>query len=119
MPTVCVIDDNAIALNVVKSGLTALGWNVVCFDNALGVAFKIKQLNPAVVLVDVNMPRLSGQGLMRTLTSRVGPQNAKLLLHSDQPEEVLRTLASQTGAHGYTKKTSDPRALDMAIRRFL
>lgn len=75
-----------------------------------------KKDDPAIMLLDVSMPRVSGPAMMKSLKSIVGPANAKILLHLDRSEAELQELIESSGADGYIKKTSDTQALDQALR---
>lgn len=117
--TVVVVDDNEIMLETVRAGLSPLGWRVVTFDNAFGVVTRIREANPDVILLDVNMPTLPGDKLVKSVTSVFGCPNARVLLHSDRPAGDLRKLVRESGAHGFIQKTDDAAALDRKLRQFL
>lgn len=108
-----VIDDSEIVLESIDEGLTRLGWSVRTFSNRHGVTVDIIEWQPDVVLVDVNMPLLTGESVMKILSSRLG--DSLLLLHSSLPVSELRPLVRKAEADGFVAKGSDIAALDRQI----
>lgn len=75
---------------------------------------KIRELVPDLVLLDIDMPHLSGLAVAETLRKEL-PQLKVLILSMHQhPEYVLRIL--QSGAHGYVLKESSIEELVKAIQ---
>jgi DNA-binding NarL/FixJ family response regulator len=113
---VLLVDDHP----VVRKGLSsclALQEQVVIIGEATdgqeGIR-KAKELNPDVVLMDVDMPHLNG--LSATEILRRENPNIKVLILSmhRHPEYVLRIL--QSGAKGYVLKEASPDELVSAIQ---
>jgi two-component system, NarL family, nitrate/nitrite response regulator NarL len=79
-------------------------------DEALRLA---KELNPDVVLMDINMPRMNGLAVTERLRQEA-PQVKVLVLsvHSNK-EYIFRII--QAGAHGYISKEAPPEELLKAI----
>lgn len=74
----------------------------------------VSKLRPDVILVDLELPGISGEDCLRAL-SVVAPAAALLVLTShDDPARVFASLSA--GAHGYLLKTSPPSDLVSAIR---
>ncbi len=66
----------------------------------------VKQLNPAMVLMDINMPRCDGL-LATRLIKRVAPQTVVVILTvSDDAGDLFEAVRS--GAQGYLLKSLDP-----------
>ncbi len=116
---VAVVDDSEIVLMTVQMALAGVGWDVTTFGNEVGVSLRIEDSEPEVVLVDVNMPGLNGEGLIKSLKKLSGLKSAKLLLHSDQDASALKLLATKTGADGFIQKTGDPAELVNRIEAYL
>jgi CheY-like chemotaxis protein len=77
------------------------------------------QEKPDLVLLDVCMPTVSGDTLVK-LFSKASPNSGTIiLLYSALDEPLLRSKAKGAGAHGYITKTGDTAALLRAIRRWL
>jgi CheY-like chemotaxis protein len=77
------------------------------------------QEKPDLVLLDVCMPTVSGDTLVK-LFSKASPNSGTIiLLYSALDEPLLRSKAKGSGAHGYITKTGDNAALLRAMRRWL
>ncbi|MFT4703625.1 MAG: DNA-binding response OmpR family regulator [Bradymonadia bacterium] len=117
-PRVAVIDDSEIVRVSVEVGLSAEGWEVSQFDNGYGVTNRVKQANPQIVLLDVNMPLVTGDKLAGILRKQLGA-SVKILLHSSMSASKLRGKVREAGADGYIEKTSDPAQLSRKLNHFL
>jgi CheY-like chemotaxis protein len=62
---------------------------------------------PDLVLVDVNMPALSGEGLVAVLRGREQTRDVPVLLHSSNDEVALAAAARRLGIEGWVAK-GDP-----------
>jgi len=76
---------------------------------------KIRALNPDVVLMDIDMPRMSGWDVMMQLKSEA-PKLPVIVL-SISPEGDYATQFLKAGAAGYLNKCSAPEQLTEAIRK--
>lgn len=117
-PRVVVIDDSEIVRATVELALSQHGWDVTSLDNAFGVAARVKQINPQIILLDVNMPLVDGEKLAGILQKLLNG-SAKILLHSSMSASELRQKVRATGSDGFVEKTNDPAALDRKLRSFL
>jgi DNA-binding response OmpR family regulator len=103
---ILVVDDSNVVLQGTAIALEDAGFDVITLDNPLSVAHVLRKEQPVLMLIDVNMPTLTGD----TVTSIVAKRGAgptKILLHSDVEELELRVRARQCGADGYIRKTGD------------
>ena len=57
---VLVVDDNESVRAMLKSGLAAMGWEVVLSNSGLGVSDQVQQENIDVVLLDIVMEAKEG-----------------------------------------------------------
>jgi DNA-binding NarL/FixJ family response regulator len=73
-----------------------------------------QQLQPDVILMDLEMPRLDGLGATAELTRMGFP--AKILFLSMRTDEKDVRAAAQRGAQGYLTKTCSRDELNAAIR---
>ena len=73
--TILVIDDNAVVLEVTRSTLEHAGFRVVTRDRASGAIAAVLQERPDLVLLDVNMPNMTGDSLADVLSrTRAAPE---------------------------------------------
>ena len=119
MKTVLVVDDSDVVLELVKKSLEGAGYSVITRNKPSGSVAAILRDKPDVVLLDVNMPTLSGDTIAKIL-ARVGQSAETLvLLHSSLSIDNLRLKAIATGAHGYIQKTESATELVRRIEYWL
>lgn len=76
---------------------------------------RAKELKPDVVLLDLNMPGLSGLETLQLLTQDLPSCAVIILTVSEEADELGQAL--RDGARGYLLKNIDAEALTSAIRR--
>src|SRR5690606_22382191 len=76
---------------------------------------RAKEFQPDVVLLDLNMPGLSGLETLQLLVQDVPRSNVVILTVSEEADELSQAL--RDGARGYLVKNIDAEALTTAIRR--
>ena len=64
---VLIVDDDRTCREMIDAVLSELGHTVLTRDNPLGTSAEILRERPDVVLLDINMPTLSGDELLRTI----------------------------------------------------
>ena len=74
----------------------------------------VDELRPAVVLMDIRMPRMSGLEATRALQQRPDPPHVIVLTTFDADEHVVGALAA--GADGFLLKDTPPPQILEAIR---
>ena len=104
---VLIVDDDPIVLAVTAERLEGLGYTVHTREEALGTSQWISTNQPDIILLDVNMPALSGTELALLIRRRQTTKKAVIVLYSSLPESELQALARTTGAIGVVHKTSD------------
>ena len=99
---ILVVDDDDLHLYTTKELLQDEHWEVMTYksNNGIGVTTFVKDTQPDIILLDVNMPGLSGDQLAKLLRWR----NAPFIFYSSNDEESLRESASKYGARGYICK---------------
>lgn len=113
---VLVVDDEESARRSVAQGLRELGWEVMeAADGLEGLEAAIRG-TPDVVLLDLRLPKLEGEEVLRRLreTSKV-----PLIVISAKREEDDRVAALDMGADDYLVKPFTVRELAARIRAVL
>jgi CheY-like chemotaxis protein len=111
---VLVVDDDPVILSVADAVLRGLGHEVITRDRALGTSAAIFELNPDVALIDVEMPGLAGDELVRIALKRefaVDGRETAFIFYSGRDREELDKLVAETGALGAIDKASGPSGL--------
>ncbi|MDB4993629.1 MAG: Response regulator [Myxococcaceae bacterium] len=110
---ILVVDDDASQVELSKRMLEREGFVVESALSAIGVTNIVRSFAPHVVLLDVQIPALSGDRLL-LLVRKNAPAATKLVLFSACDEEHLRSLAREVQADDWISKSWD---LDRVARR--
>ena len=111
------IDDH----NLFRSGVKALLARQPDFEvvgeaaDALEGLKRVRETSPDVVLLDLNMPGISGREAVKMLVEEMPRTHVLMLTVSEDEEDLMDTLKS--GARGYLLKNIDAEYLVDAIRR--
>jgi CheY-like chemotaxis protein len=101
---VLVIDDNEMHLYTTKELLQNDRIEVSTHKNWLGATNRVKDFQPDLVLLDINMPGLSGDKLTEIIKPCCDSIRAPIVFHSSNDEESLRELVKTHGVRGYICK---------------
>jgi two-component system, OmpR family, response regulator len=116
MLRVLVVDDDVDQLQMVSRILRLDGFEVATTSEAIGVTNLVRSFAPDVVLLDVNIPALSGDRLLQ-VARKASPTTTKFVLFSACDEDKLRTLARDVDAHDFIVKGGDGFLLAKRLRR--
>lgn len=115
---VLIVDDDRSHLETTRELLEDEGYEVLVHAGPFGATERIMTARPDVVLLDVNMPALSGEALLPLLRAREQTRDAFVVFHSSNDEEQLRAAARRLGADGWVCK-GDLAGLRRALARAL
>jgi PleD family two-component response regulator len=101
---VLVVDDDPVLLEIVRERLERAGCDVSVRDEALGTTQVVASVQPDVVLLDVNMPALSGTELLQLIRRRSSADSTRIILFSSLEPAELDDLVVKTGADGGLSK---------------
>jgi len=118
-PSILIVDDNTIVLEVAQAALEAAGFEVSTRSRGEGAVAAILQQKPDLVLLDVSMPHTRGDTIASIVASAAPAQKTILLLYSGLSPESLELKIRQTGAHGYIQKTDNTADLVGQVRQWL
>jgi len=101
---VLIVDDHAVVRAGIVDILRSHDWLVVVGEAAAGreALAKALELAPDLVVVDLNLPTLSGVGLMKSLRTQL-PKTKVLVLSMHEPDRVAGSII-ESGARGYVSK---------------
>src|SRR5687767_8406392 len=105
--TILVVDDSEVVLTVTKTLLVAAGYRVLTHPGAAGCVAVILQEKPDLVLIDVNMPKLGGETIVKLFGKAQPNSETIILLFSSLSAAQLEQRAQTSGAHGFIRKTDD------------
>jgi len=105
---ILIIDDEPFIAKAVSKTLRAAGYEVDSCLEWLEVSKAVHRMQPNLILLDVNMPVLTGDKVCAILRAHMtGPLEAsKIVFYSSEPVEQLRRLVDECGADGYIPKNT-------------
>jgi FixJ family two-component response regulator len=108
-PHVIIVDDDSAACASVCALLKVFDFDVTSFDSA--EAFLAANAKPegACLLIDVQLPGMSGRELQKTLKQKRRPP--PVILISGYVDSAMTTLAVEDGAVAVLEKPINPRTL--------
>ncbi len=104
---------------LIHSNLVNAGFEVAHAANALEVLAKSRELNPALIILDMLIPGMTGKEVLRTIKSTPGISGIPVIALSDQAEEIDRIIALELGADDYVAKPFSARELALRVRAIL
>lgn len=107
MLTVLIVDDSALIRSILRSSIEQNGSLSVCGEaenGKIGVE-KVKQLQPDIVILDLQMPVMNGLEAARQI-SQIAP-NTMLLMFTMHCSEQLSKEAQATGIQKVFSKIDD------------
>lgn len=88
---------------------------VGAWESAEDAAQPIAETRPHVVIVDLELPKVSGIELIRQMSPRLGNTAFVVLTIHDDPDKVFAAL--RAGANGYLLKSSKPNEIATGVRQ--
>ena len=101
---ILVVDDDPKHLQTTREILELEGYEVTVHDTPFRTTELVNHVRPDLVLLDVNMPALSGDRLCSLIRANGSRQETAILFYSSNDEETLRASVQRHGANGYVCK---------------
>ncbi len=102
MQKVFIIDDDKLITTIYTDFFATKGYIVSSTNSSFGVSNGIRSLEPDVILLDMNLPGLSGKGLLNVIGCK---GDFKIVLISgDSQKTAMKTLIEDGHAHDYFVK---------------
>ena len=113
-----VIDDSELACALVQEGLTAQGYEVICFSDPFLALEQIDVLKPHLVLTDLDMPGLDGGEVCRRL--KQGPSHSvPVIILTANDADTQRVKGLREGADDYVSKGASMQELGARVENVL
>jgi len=116
-PLIVIVDDDASMRDALTSLLRSVGWRTEGFASAEAFLQSGQVHTTACLLLDVQLPGVSGLELQRQLRSRQA--RMPIIFITAHGNEAMRAEALQAGAVAFFAKPSDDTALLEAIHAAL
>ena len=117
-PRVIVVDDSMSVREQVATVLGAAGFEVVQALDGEDALPKIRATPPpALVISDVNMPRMNGIELLTAMKRDAALATIKFVMLTTEGQPTLIERAKQLGANGWIVKPFKPDLLVAAVKK--
>jgi len=113
---ILVIDDNPDIRTMLKTYLTAEGFEISTASNGQKALFVAREEKPDCIILDMMMPEMSGSDFIRIFTSE---SNTPILVLTARVEETDKVLGLELGADDYMTKPFSMRELTARINALL
>jgi twitching motility two-component system response regulator PilH len=104
MKKVLVVDDAAVDLKNLERIVSDAGAVVVTASSGAEAMAKAKELQPQLIMMDVNMPGLDGFSTARQLASDPLTKGIPIVFVTSKDQKADRVFAQMLGARGYVTK---------------
>lgn len=119
MARVIVADDDELVGQVVTDALIGAGHGVGVLDNGADALRVIRARKPDLVILDCNMPELSGLLVLREMRNSPDLCGTPVLILTGRRSERDVEIAHYEGANDYLKKPFDPDELVFRVEELL
>jgi DNA-binding response OmpR family regulator len=116
---VLVGDDEEDVLNLVSSNLKSAGFTVLKASDGIEVLAKARSDAPALVVLDLMLPGLSGLEVCKLLKGDPETARIPIIMLTAKAEEIDRIVGLELGADDYITKPFSPRELVLRVKSVL
>jgi two-component system chemotaxis response regulator CheY len=117
--TILAVDDSASIRQMVSFTLKRAGYEVVEAVDGQDALTKAARHDVSLVLTDVNMPRMDGLTLVRSLRVQPRYRKAPILMLTTESSDDMKAEGRAAGATGWLVKPFDPKRLVEVVRKVI
>jgi chemosensory pili system protein ChpA (sensor histidine kinase/response regulator) len=103
-PLVMVVDDSLTVRKITTRLLTRSGYEVVTAKDGVDALEQLRDIKPAVMLVDVEMPRMDGFELTKEVRRVAATKDIPIIMITSRTADKHREHAMQIGVNAYLGK---------------
>lgn len=119
MAEILVIDDSAVARETMAQILSDAGHEVYQHESPLGATALIYKHRVKLVVLDMNMPAMSGERFAQLIRGNANMNHVKLILVSGERQEALYDVGQSVGADAVLRKADLQHALSVTVKRLV
>lgn len=116
-PTILVVDDDAVVRSLFVQTLNAAGFDTTEAEDGIAALEQATAQSPAVIVLDVDMPRMNGWKTLAELRRRGCDRPVLMITHVNDAESRVQGL--ETGADDYIGKPCLPAELIARVNALL
>ena len=117
--SILVADDEPDIRTLIGTNLLNAGFHVIKAEDGDSALSKARSQSPALAVLDVTMPGMTGMEVCRTLKADPSTVGIAIVLLTAKTEEVDRILGFEFGADDYVTKPFSPRELVLRVQSIL
>ncbi len=117
--TVLLVEDEEPLRGVLRELLEREGFTVVEASDGVQALDEVDRSAPDVVVLDLNLPRLDGYGVLNHLRARPSTSKLPVIVLTAKGDEENEVRVFETGANDFLAKPFRPRALSARLRALL
>ncbi|RPI57188.1 MAG: response regulator [Acidobacteria bacterium] len=118
-PTILVVDDDDANLVLARALLESEGFRVVTAIDAISTFDALKEIEPALILMDVQLPGMDGWELTRRLSKNIATSHIPIIALTAYGKHGDEQRAREAGFVEFVSKPVSTRELPAIIRRHL
>lgn len=116
---ILVADDELDVVNLVSQSLASAGYDVTKAGDGQDALEKARRLEPALIVLDLMMPKMNGTEVLRALKSDPRTSPIAIIMLTARKDEVDRIVSLELGADDYVTKPFSPRELTLRVKSIL
>ena len=118
-PLILIADDDPAMRVLVTTIMKAQGFEVAEAVDGLDALDQAQRLAPAVLLLDMDMPRLDGFGVLEALRRRLAGRAVPVVVVTAHDDPATETRCIELGAEDFLTKPIQPSSLVVRVRAVL
>ena len=112
---ILVVEDNPLNRELAVDVLEAAGYTVLQAEDGVGILERVKQEQPHLILLDLQLPGVDGFTIARQLAADPATQGIPVLATTAYTLPGDQERALEAGCHGYLPKPLDTKGLVQII----
>ena len=116
---ILIADDEPDVVALVSQSLISAGFQVQKATDGNEALEKARRLEPALVVLDLMMPGMSGNDVLRSLRGDPRTAGIAVIILTARKDEVDRIVSLELGADDYVTKPFSPRELTLRVKSIL
>jgi len=116
---ILLVEDEIDVQKLVVTNLKAGGFSVISLFDGAGVVEKAKEEVPALILLDLHLPKMPGLEVCRALKNERATAGIPIIILTAKADEVDRIVGLELGADDYVTKPFSPRELVLRVKSVL
>jgi len=117
--TILAVDDCVFIRQMVAFTLKGAGYDVVEAVDGEDALDKARNHNVSLILTDINMPRMDGLALVKSLRVLPRYRTAPILMLTTESSDAMKAQGRAAGATGWLVKPFDPKRLLEVVKKVI